>query len=807
MFRRLLFWCFWISTQLIQLTAASAQQVPIADRFIFPVRGVGVQDIQDNTADPRTLGWSTSKNDYAAKSPGVYTSAAPFHPGEDWNLTCASGGYCDEGEPVFAVANGRVTQMFERILYEVDGVTYNLKSGVMIEHTLPQAEDLQPYLLQGTRNQPLVQNKVWSGYLHMKEVTVRVGDIVQIGQQIGKITDSGTGPHLHLEMHWIRRARFPEYKASWQQLTDAGLMIPSAFLRAHTGVNQQNPPPSPPPAPPPPPPQPQPQPQQPYHISSELGPNPQVCNTQPTGGADTNWVYTCDAQQNFQPRSPIWTKFYIMQVRGNHTFAVKVYRDNTWVVTQTYSNNNVGNNVWNSAFYMPQLNNVDAPGNYRLDFFVQMEGSAMPEQPVATTQFVVGAVPQGAPVVPQPAGFFTLDSDQGRNPQTCTNQPTGGPETNWVYSCNVVASFRVGFPVWGNFFIRNVRGNHEFRVQVRRDGTLLMSGRESYANQNVGDAVWNTAYFQHQFLDTNIPGTYTFEYFVRPLGGQYREVPDARVNFTVTALQNNPAPQPQPAPPPQQQPYVYVADNNNPHTCASQPSGSAATNWVYTCERDSTFHVNDTVWGNFYISTVRVNHRFQTQVYRNNVPIRTLGPTNVNPVSGVWDRATYWPDYRPDQPGQYEFKFQVDTGSGFVDVPGAIARFSVAQIVSPPFVIEPSVPTTCRGPINGDARTDWVYTCSNPTNQFRVGETAYALLRIQNVYDSHEFRAQFYRNGVRVGEPQRYTNDVDPAHPWNTAFFWPSYPNVQAGDWAVLITVTPLGGGDPVTARASFTVR
>lgn len=506
------------------------------------------------------------------------------------------------------------------------------------------------------------QNTVYNNRQY-QGLQVRVNDSVQLGQVIGYIADdehNGQGvPHTHIGIH--KGAYVANRLACNGKWTYAGytrnLCVredwydPDVFIPAHSTPS--------------PPPQPQPQPQQPYRISSELGPNPQTCSNAPSGGANTNWVYTCNAQQNFRAGDPIWAKFYIQQVRGNHTFVVKEFRGNMQVDAQTYTNSNVGNNVWGSAFFMPQLSNVDVAGTYRLEFFVQMEGGAMPNQPVSTTQ------------------------------------------------------------------------------------------------------------------------------------------------FTVTAVQNNPAPQPQPAPQPpqQQQPYVYVSANNNPYTCASQPSGGANTNWVYTCEPDTTFHVNDTVWGNFYISTVRVNHRFQTQVYRNNVPIRTLGPTNVNPVSGVWDRATYWPDYRPDQPGQYEFKFQVDTGSGFVDVPGAIARFSVDQIVSPPFVIEPRVPTTCRGPINGGAATDWVFTCSNPTNQFRVGETAYALLRIQNVYDSHEFRAQFYRNGVRVGEPQRYTNNVDPAHPWNTAFFWPSYPNVEAGDWAVLITVTPLGGGDPATARASFTVR
>jgi len=89
--------------------------------------------------------------------------ATSFHEGLDFDV--------DEGEPVMAAADGRVA-MAEPLT--VRG------NAILIDHGLG----------------------VHTGYWHLSEVNVAVGQQVKAGEVIGKAGSSGlsTGPHLHWEI-------------------------------------------------------------------------------------------------------------------------------------------------------------------------------------------------------------------------------------------------------------------------------------------------------------------------------------------------------------------------------------------------------------------------------------------------------------------------------------------------------------------------------------------------------------------------------------------------------------------------------
>jgi murein DD-endopeptidase MepM/ murein hydrolase activator NlpD len=121
--------------------------------------------------------------DYAVGKPNGkgYYDAQPFgrntHLGEDWNAT--TGGATDLGDPVYAIADGRV--FFAR---DVQGGWGNV---VRIVHRCPMGDTV-----------PFVE----SLYGHLDTVLVRNGDFVRRGQQIGTIGDAHGlySPHLHLEL-------------------------------------------------------------------------------------------------------------------------------------------------------------------------------------------------------------------------------------------------------------------------------------------------------------------------------------------------------------------------------------------------------------------------------------------------------------------------------------------------------------------------------------------------------------------------------------------------------------------------------
>ena len=148
-----------------------ADTVPVASGFDCPV------------GDKAGKGWN-GKDDR-----GWYVGQSfldPFyHPGEDWNGK--GGGNTDFGQPVYAIAEGRV--VFAENCFHWGNM-------LLIEHRLPKGDI------------------IFSLYAHLKDLPVRSGDVVKRRQQVGTI---GRGyrdatykaAHLHFEIRKSSMARFP----------------------------------------------------------------------------------------------------------------------------------------------------------------------------------------------------------------------------------------------------------------------------------------------------------------------------------------------------------------------------------------------------------------------------------------------------------------------------------------------------------------------------------------------------------------------------------------------------------------------
>lgn len=171
------------------------ETVPLADGFDYPV------------AKPNAAGYY----DASGMAGQAYRAEFGFwHTGEDWNKR--TGGDSDLGEPVYAIANGRVTN--------VGYYTPAWGNIILIEHLLPGNE------------------KVWSQYAHLRDVYVQPGTIVYRGQTIGTIgkgANNTWAAHLHFE---IRKANLPPQQ--WGYVTDEDRQrllrdyhYPSQFINAH----------------------------------------------------------------------------------------------------------------------------------------------------------------------------------------------------------------------------------------------------------------------------------------------------------------------------------------------------------------------------------------------------------------------------------------------------------------------------------------------------------------------------------------------------------------------------------------------
>jgi hypothetical protein len=144
-------------------------------------------------------------------------NAQPFttnsHLGDD--LNGIGGENSDLGDPVFAVADGRV-------LFAREGGPGWGKIVIV----------LHAYRENGLRNY------VQSYYAHLETILVRPGELLRRGQQIGTV---GTGggkylAHLHFEM---REFVTPFVGAGYRKET-RGWLNPEEFLRAHRGAPEED---------------------------------------------------------------------------------------------------------------------------------------------------------------------------------------------------------------------------------------------------------------------------------------------------------------------------------------------------------------------------------------------------------------------------------------------------------------------------------------------------------------------------------------------------------------------------------------
>jgi murein DD-endopeptidase MepM/ murein hydrolase activator NlpD len=149
--------------------------------------------------------------DFAIGAPdGIgYYDAQPFgknqHLGEDWNGL--GGGDSDLGDPVYAIATGRVV-----FAEDVGGGWGNV---VRVVHRVDDAGGA---------------GEVESLYAHLEQIDVGVGELVWRGQVLGGIGTAGGQyrAHLHLE---VRTAAGLDLGGGYGE--SFGQVSPAAFIRAN----------------------------------------------------------------------------------------------------------------------------------------------------------------------------------------------------------------------------------------------------------------------------------------------------------------------------------------------------------------------------------------------------------------------------------------------------------------------------------------------------------------------------------------------------------------------------------------------
>ena len=181
---------------------------PAADGFDFPVGDRdGTGSYVDRQTKKRHRGWYVATVFAESYSLGIHT-------GEDWNGR--GGSNTDLGQPVHAVANGRV--VFAAPCEQPWGGV------IVIEHVVYDNHE---------------KTRLHSQYAHLSRIEVKAGDLVERRKVIGAIgqdPDRTFPAHLHFELRTdttIDPTYWPSSNDKDEAWVKAHYLPPTEFIRAH----------------------------------------------------------------------------------------------------------------------------------------------------------------------------------------------------------------------------------------------------------------------------------------------------------------------------------------------------------------------------------------------------------------------------------------------------------------------------------------------------------------------------------------------------------------------------------------------
>lgn len=245
--------------------------------------------------------------------------------------------------------------------------------------------------------------------------------------------------------------------------------------------------------------------------------------------------------------------------------------------------------------------------------------------------------------------------------------------------------------------------------------------------------------------------------------------------------------------------YTYT---NNGYTAYGPVVGGSATNWEYSASPQSdTFNLGETAYAVMKVENVKARHRYRATAFHNNgswVQQWTFDTAyNEASPTSPWEKSFFFPGMvNLNKIGQWRLDAFIDVGSGFVP----LDSFTIMVNQLADFVYDGNG-YLCTGPMRD--RGNWNYSGTKQKTSFVKGDTAYAVVRIDNITANHYFHVEAYNNGVKKWEWNSDWNIV--AGTWDKAYFFPEWYNLPAGTCQLRLYVN-FGQGNVWIDSKSFNV-
>jgi len=104
-----------------------------------------------------------------------------------------------------------------------------------------------------------------------------------------------------------------------------------------------------------------------------------------------------------------------------------------------------------------------------------------------------------------------------------------------------------------------------------------------------------------------------------------------------------------------------------------------------------------------------------------------------------------------------------------------------------PFNLNSNYPIACGDYPIGTGSPNWDYLCYNQRDTFQKGETAYVMVKIEDIpsYMNHHFEAGIYKDGDELWTSQISGTNVVGAGGWEDAYSWVTINNLTPGEYTV----------------------
>lgn len=263
----------------------------------------------------------------------------------------------------------------------------------------------------------------------------------------------------------------------------------------------------------------------PYRFNDDGGQNPYACPNEPTGGAHTDWVYSCNRQQLFSPGDDVYGLIRINDVFAHHRFRTRTYRNGVfqWAWDEPDLRQVDLQWGWNLSYFWSYMQNA-ARGDWEVRYYIDT-GNGFPQNEdsdLARLNFSVVAPP------------FSFNDEGGNNPKVCGDLPLGN-------MCNDQRNvFPHGQRIYSVIRISDIFERPRFKVRSYHDGVFDAEASSNWyaVNQDYGTQHIN---YVPQFVGL-ASGNWQLRFYV-DVGDGFppEDQPLAQVDFRVEA----------PPPPPQ----------------------------------------------------------------------------------------------------------------------------------------------------------------------------------------------------------------------------------------------------------------